>query len=1131
MQRARRAANAVLVLVVVLCLSSGPATVLPVSVQVARAASAAWPTSTLVLSEVQTGGAGASDEFVEIANQGSGPVDLIGLELVYATSSGSTVTRKATWAGSTIVAAGQRLLVANGAGSYVAVGDATYTGGFAATGGALALRIVGGSVVDSIAWGDATNAFVEGTAVPAPPAGSSLERRPGGLAGNGSDTNDNASDWFVSAAPGPQNLSAPPIPAPAASPSPTPTVEPTPTPSPLPPPSPEPSDIPVPTVESSPTPTPTPSPTPAPISIAVARALPDGASATVSGVLTTDLGALELGRTAFLQDGTGGIGLYLDAPVVAPLAAGATLMAIGTVDDRYGQRTLRVSEADLVLLGTTNLPAAVTISTGAVSEQIEGRIVAVTGAIVGAADILADGTAVTVDDGGGQLRVIVTPSALGGRELLAGSLVTASGPLGQRDSSGTGTSGYRLHVIRSGDLEVAVPASPTLSPTPEPTSAPTPSPSATPSPSPSPSASPSPTPTPTGITIATARALPVGSIVTVRGVVTAEPGRLGTPALIAIGDATGGIVVKLPASIAALPRGHVVDVRGVLADPYGQLEIRPAAATDVVLGATAEPSPPLDLPATGPDETSEGRLARIAGVVVVRASKATNSAIALTIETSNGTRVRILADASSGVVTSAFDLHARYRITGIAGQRATKKGVPDGYRIWIRDANDIVLVAAAPPSASPSPSSGPSHKPKPSPSRSPGTTPTVSIATALRTTDRDVAIEAVVTASASLLDTTGRRIVVQDATGAVEVLLPKVDRAPAVGTRIRAIGRMGAAYGAPRLRAQSVESRGRGSVPTPLRINGPLTKAHTWRLVAIGGRVESVRKLGERWRAELVLGTTRLAVVGQPGSRIPSTALVEGRIADVVGIVRPAYPSATDRRSAVLPRSRSDIRLAAAGSSTGTAGTSVGAGTGGATGGPTVGASSSVDLALVTAPDADLVDLASLLGETVRVGGLVVDLHSDGFTLDDGTAVGLVVLTGPAEDLLALIEPADAINVVGRVDRVDGGQLAVVVDDPAAISLGTALDGMAGASPPTTAGASDAAGAHSDLRVAGLGTDAPLVPGAGAGLIGLVGIGLASLAVTVLRRRQIRQLLAARIDARLAPITPPSAASDGPPAA
>ncbi|MBA2701527.1 MAG: lamin tail domain-containing protein, partial [Chloroflexi bacterium] len=156
------------------------------------AATVIWPISSLVVSEVQTGGGSASDEFVEIANQGSAPVDLVGLEVVYATSSGSTVTRKATWPASTILEPGRRVLLANTAGIYGAVADATYSGGFAATAGAVALRVVGGSVVDAVGWGDATNAFVEGAPAVAPAAGSSLERAPGGLAGNAIDTNDNA---------------------------------------------------------------------------------------------------------------------------------------------------------------------------------------------------------------------------------------------------------------------------------------------------------------------------------------------------------------------------------------------------------------------------------------------------------------------------------------------------------------------------------------------------------------------------------------------------------------------------------------------------------------------------------------------------------------------------------------------------------------------------------------------------------------------------------------------------------------------------------------------------------------------------------------------------------------------------
>ncbi len=245
----------IVAIVIALACWPGSAAVGPVS-----AAAVAWPPSTLVVSEAQTGGASASDEFVEIANQGAGAVDLAGLEVVYATSSGSTVTRKATWAASTMLEPGRRVLIANAAGSYASIADLTYTGGFAATGGALALRVVGGTAIDALGWGDATNAFVEGTAAVAPPAGSSLERAPGGAAGNGWDTNDNATDLFVQGTPSPQGLASAPVPGPGSTPGPTavPTVSPTPLPTVAPtptaslPPSPVPSATATPTAATRP---------------------------------------------------------------------------------------------------------------------------------------------------------------------------------------------------------------------------------------------------------------------------------------------------------------------------------------------------------------------------------------------------------------------------------------------------------------------------------------------------------------------------------------------------------------------------------------------------------------------------------------------------------------------------------------------------------------------------------------------------------------------------------------------------------------------------------------------------------------------------------------------------------------
>jgi hypothetical protein len=384
-----------------------------------------------------------------------------------------------------------------------------------------------------------------------------------------------------------------------------------------------------------------------------------------------------------------------------------------------------------------------------------------------------------------------------------------------------------------------------------------------------------------------------------------------------------------------------------------------------------------------------------------------------------------------------------------------------------------------------------------------------------------------VTAGASLLDTSGRRIVVQDGSGAIELLLPTGATAPGVGARLEAIGRIGTAYGSPRLRATAVERLASGSLPSPLTVHGALSEAHAWRLVTIRGRIDDTSKLGERVRAEVIVGATRLVVVAQPGVGIAPDELPEGAIVEVTGIVRLAYPNATDRRPSLLPRTPGDVRVV-----------------GGPTGAPTSGngaAPHHPDGSPADGPggspaagawlDADLIDLASVVGRTVRVGGLVQDLRPDGFTLDDGTAIGTIVLTAAAAELLPLVEPGDAINVIGRVEARDDGHV-VVADDPAAVALGVDLG-------PTTAGAGAAATTASPvaegtsdpttgLRAAGFTDPLSGIPGAGAGLASLLLIAVASVAVTWLRRREARLRWQARVATRLAAIAGSGPAAGGP---
>ena len=184
------------------------------------AADPAWPASGgLVLAEVMTGGVSASDEYVEIANAGATNADLGGCELIYVTATGATTTRKASFTSPLLLVPGQHLLAANAAGIYGPLADATYSGGLAADGGAVALRRLDGTVIDAVGWGTAANSYVEATAAAAPPAKSSIERLPGGSSGNTRDSNDNRADWFVQPNPIPQSLASTPVPGPSATPS------------------------------------------------------------------------------------------------------------------------------------------------------------------------------------------------------------------------------------------------------------------------------------------------------------------------------------------------------------------------------------------------------------------------------------------------------------------------------------------------------------------------------------------------------------------------------------------------------------------------------------------------------------------------------------------------------------------------------------------------------------------------------------------------------------------------------------------------------------------------------------------------------------------------------------------------
>ena len=197
------------------------------------------------------------------------------------------------------------------------------------------------------------------------------------------------------------------------------------------------------------------------------------------------------------------------------------------------------------------------------------------------------------------------------------------------------------------------------------------------------------------------------------------------------------------------------------------------------------------------------------------------------------------------------------------------------------------------------------------------------------------------------------------------------------------------------------------------------------------------------------------------------------------------------------------------------------------------GSSSAPDRRLGEDPSADAaptVELGSLdahLGQRVRVGGLVVELTPDGFTLDDGTATGRIVLVDEATAYLGLIEPGDPIEVSGTAEASEDGTPRLVVAAAADVARVGDLGAALGSSDPALARdvresspSSDRAGEAALARTAGL-DGLPDLTVAGVGwLAGMVGL---SLAVTLVRRRRARRALGRRIAARLADLTGPRA--------
>jgi uncharacterized protein len=147
----------------------------------------------LVINELQTGdGSSGNADFVEIFNPCSSSASLNNFKLVYRSSSGTTDTVLFTFSSMSIASKGFRVI---GGTAFSGSKDGALASGLAVGGASVGLRDASDTLIDSVGYGSATGALVEGSAAPAPtdstPA-KSIARVP-----DATDSDNNASDFKV----------------------------------------------------------------------------------------------------------------------------------------------------------------------------------------------------------------------------------------------------------------------------------------------------------------------------------------------------------------------------------------------------------------------------------------------------------------------------------------------------------------------------------------------------------------------------------------------------------------------------------------------------------------------------------------------------------------------------------------------------------------------------------------------------------------------------------------------------------------------------------------------------------------------------------------------------------------------
>ncbi|MEJ2010680.1 MAG: lamin tail domain-containing protein [Anaerolineales bacterium] len=163
-----------------------------------------------LISEVLAGVEGDNlYEYIELYNPGSERQDIYGWSLEYQLNAGGETIPLYVWQSpASIPPHGHLLLVHRGFDVGVQA-DGYFDQALNLSRGGLRLLDAEGLERDALGWGEAPAGFFEGNPAPELDDGISLERNPGGPAGNGQNQGDNLADFMLQTRPVPQNSGSP----------------------------------------------------------------------------------------------------------------------------------------------------------------------------------------------------------------------------------------------------------------------------------------------------------------------------------------------------------------------------------------------------------------------------------------------------------------------------------------------------------------------------------------------------------------------------------------------------------------------------------------------------------------------------------------------------------------------------------------------------------------------------------------------------------------------------------------------------------------------------------------------------------------------------------------------------------